>query len=123
MNNIINDGQLVIRSDWDVYLVGNSLIYKKEQCGPEDAEPTFFLHLDPVDMNDLPSHRKQYGFDNLDFYFRNHLLIKGEVCIARRELPDYGIAAIRTGQFTGDGQIWNGSFNVVEPADDGNAAP
>ena len=74
-------------------------------------------------MNDLPSHRKQYGFDNLDFYFRNHLLIKGGVCVARRELPDYAIAATRTGQFTGDGQIWNGSFNVVEPANDGKAAP
>ena len=120
---LVGDSPPVIRSDWDVYLVGNSLIYKKEQCGPEDAEPTFFLHLDPVDMNDLPSHRKQYGFDNLDFYFRNHLLIKGGVCVARRERPDYAIAAIRTGQFTGDGQIWNGSFNVVEPANDGKAAP
>ena len=120
---LVGDSPPVIRSDWDVYLVGNSLIYKKEQCGPEDAEPTFFLHLDPVDMNDLPSHRKQYGFDNLDFYFRKHLLIKGGVCVARRELPDYAIAATRTGQFTGDGQIWNGSFNVVEPANDGKAAP
>ena len=113
----------VIRSDWDVYLVGNSLIYKKEQCSPEDAEPIFFLHLDPVDMNDLPIQRKLYGFDNLDFYFRNHLLIKGGVCVAIRKLPDYGLAAIRTGQFTGKGRIWEGSFAVVEPADDGRAAP
>ena len=116
-------GPLVIRSDWDVYLIENSLIYKKEQCSPEDAEPTFFLHLDPVDMNDLPIQRKLYGFDTLDFYFRNHLLIEGEVCVARRELPDYAIAAIRTGQFTGAGRIWEGSFAVVEPADDGRAAP
>ena len=77
-------------------------------------------HLDPVDMNDLPSHRKQYGFN---FDFRNHLL-DGEVCVARWELPDYAIAAIRTGQFIGDGEkIWEGRFEVVEPADDGNAAP
>ncbi len=116
----------VIRSDWDVYLIENSLIYAKEQCGPEDAEPTFFLHLDPVDVNDLPSHRKQYGFDGLNFSFSNHLLVERGVCVARRELPvrDYAIAAVRTGQFTGEGQkIWEGSFDVAEPAGDGNTAP
>ena len=31
-------------------------------------------------------------------------------------MRDYAIAAIRTGQFTGEGQkIWEGSFDVVEP--------
>ena len=115
-------GTPVIRSDWDVYLVGNSLIYVKEPCIPEDAEPTFFLHLDPVDRNDLPIHRKQYSFDNLDFALEDHLLMERGLCVATRELPDYGIAAIRTGQFTGEGAIWEGSLDVVEPADDGKAA-
>ena len=46
-----------------------------------------------------------------------------EDCIARRELPDYGIAAVRTGQYTGEGRIWEGRFEVVEPVDDGKAAP
>ena len=113
----------VIRSDWDVYLVGNSLIYKKEQCSPEDAEPTFFLHLDPVDVNDLPSPRKQYGFDNLDFAFGNHRIpIGGEVCVAIRELPDYAITAIRTGQYErvkdGFHNLWGGSFAVAGQAGD-----
>ena len=113
----------IIRSDWDVYLVENSLIYAKDQCSPEDAEPMFFLHLDPVDMDDLPDHRKQYGFDGFNFDFRNHLLIKRGVCVVKRELPDYAIAAVRTGQFTGEDQIWKGSFDVVEPAGDGKAVP
>ena len=108
---LLGDSPPAIRSDWDVYLTENSLIYKKEQCTPEDTGPTFFLHLDPVDMNDLPSHRKQYGFDNLDFAFRYYGFIEGEVCIAGRALPDYGIAAIRTGQFTGEDRIWEGSFD------------
>ena len=121
---LLGDNQPAIRSDWEVYLVGNSLIYKKKQCTPEDVEPMFFLHLAPGDVNDLPSHRKQYGFDNLDFAFGNHRIpIKGEVCTAGRVLPDYAIAAVRTGQYTGEGRIWEGSFDVVEPADDGNAAP
>ena len=114
----------VIRSDWDVYLVEDSLIYVRDQCGPEVVEPEFFLHVDPVDMNDLPSHRKQHGFDGFNFVFRNHLLIEGGVCVARLELTDfaYAIAAVRTGQFNGEGQIWEGSFDVPEPADDGKAA-
>ena len=122
---LLGGSRPVIRSDWDVYLVEDSLIYAKDQCSPEDTEPLFFLHLNPVDRNDLPDHRKQYGFDNLDFAFGHHLLIEGGVCVARRELPvrDYAIAAIRTGQFIGDGEnIWEGSFDIVEPADDGNAA-
>ena len=121
----LGGGRPIIRSDWDVYLVEDRLIYAKDQCSPEDAEPTFFLHLDPVDVNDLPSHRKQYGFDNLDFAFGNHRLpIEGEVCAAVRELPDYAIAAVRTGQFKGEGKkIWEGSFDIVEPAADRNAAP
>ena len=74
-------------------------------------------------MNDLPNDRKQYGFDNFHFYFRNDPLIRRGICVARRELPDYRIAAIRTGQFIGDGEkVWEGSFEVVEPEDDGNAA-
>ena len=120
---LLGDSPPAIRSDWDVYLVEDGLIYAKDQCSPEDTEPMFFLHLDSVDMNDLPSRRKQYGFDNLDFAFRDHGVIKGGVCAAGRELPNYAIAAIRTGQYTGEGPIWEGSFNVAEPADDGKAAP
>ena len=118
-------GDPVIRSDWDVYLVKDSLIYVRDPCSPEDVEPEFFLHVDPVDVNDLPSHRKQHGFDGLNFAIRNHLLIEGGVCVARRELTDfaYVIAAVRTGQFNGDGQIWNGGFDVAGPSGDGQAAP
>ena len=113
----------IIRSNWDVYLVEDSLIYAKDQCSQEDAEPMFSLHLDPVDMNDLPDHRKQYDFDNLDFAFRDYrIAIEGEVCVAIRELPDYAIAAIRTGQFVpGEGQIWNGSFTYNSLSDKSEA--
>ena len=113
---LLEDHPPAIRADWDVYLVEDSLIYAKDQCSPEDVEPTFFVHVDPIDVNDLLSHRKQYGFDNLDFAFRSFRIIEGEVCVAIRELRDYPIATIRTGQYAGDGEIWSGSFDVVEPA-------
>ena len=124
MARLVGNSPPIIRSDWDVYLMEDSLIYAKDPCGPEDTEPTFFVHLYPVDMDGLPSHRKQDGFDGFNFDFRNHLL-DGRVCVARRELPvvDYAVAAIRTGQFTSEGKnIWEGSFDVAEPARDGDTA-
>ena len=43
---LLGDSPSAIRSDWDVYLIENSLIYaKKDPCSPRDTEPTFFLHL------------------------------------------------------------------------------
>ena len=121
---LVGDRPPLIRSDWDVYLIENRLIYVKEQCGPEDVDARFFLHLYPVDVNDLPGHRRQHGFDNHDFNFGRHGRRGGETCLAAVPLPGYDIATIGTGQFVpGEGQIWNGSFDVVEPADDGKAAP
>ena len=120
---LVGDSRPVIRFDWDVYLVGNSLIYKKERCISEDTEPTFFLRLDPVDVNHLPGHRKQYGFDNHDFRFGRYGWRVAETCLARVPLPEYDIATMTTGQYIPDeGQIWQGSFDVVESADDGKAA-
>ena len=121
---LAGNGPPPIRSDWDVYLVEDGLIYAKDSCSPEDAEPMFFVHLDPVDRNDLPGHRKQYGFDGFNFDLRNHL-VDGRVCVARLDLPvrDYAIAAVRTGQFNGDGQIWKGGFDLAGPSGDGQAAP
>ena len=114
----------VIRSDWDVHLVENRLVYVKEPCARADTEATFFLHLIPADVNDLLGHRKRYGFDNLDFRFGRDGWRVGETCLARAPLPKYDIATIRTGQFIPDeGQIWEGSFDVVESADDGKVVP
>ena len=105
----------IIRSDWDVYLVEDRLIYAKDQCSPEDAESMFFFHLDPVDMNDLPKHRQQYGFDNLDFAFRDHRLPIGK-CLAERPLPEYAISEIRTGQDVpvddGFNNLWKGEIRL-----------
>ena len=108
---LLGDSPPAIRSDWDVYLIENSLIYKKEQCTPEDVGPTFFLHLYPVDVNDLPDHRKQYGFDNLDFDFDGRGLMFDDKCLAEAPLPTYGISEIGTGQYVpGEGQVWKEKF-------------
>ena len=106
----------VIRSDWDVYLSENSLIYVKEPCAPADVDATFFLHLDPVDVNDLPSQRKQYGFDNLDFNFDERAAILDGKCLAEIPLPEYAISEIRTGQYVpvdgGYNHLWKGKIRL-----------
>ena len=100
------------------------LVYAREPCARADTEAMFFLHLDPVDINDLPDHRKQYGFDNLDFDFEGHGMRIDGRCMATVALPGYDIIRIRTSQYTiGKDWIWGGSFDVAEPADEGKAAP
>ncbi len=111
-------GEPIIRSDFDVYLSENRLAYVKEPCVPADTEAQFFLHLDPVEVNDLPEHRRQHGFDNLDFDFADHGTIFDGRCTAVRSLPEYDITRIRTGQYGrvagGFKDLWEGEFSFNE---------
>ena len=85
----------------------NALIYVRDECGEDNIGPKFFLHVVPVDRDDLPDSRGGYHFDNLDFFFDKHGSMKDGRCYAMRDLPDYDIAEISTGQFIPDrGQIW-----------------
>ena len=91
-------GEPVIRSDFDVYLSENTLGYVKDPCSPADTKAMFFLHLYPVDVNDLPDHRRGHGFNNLDFnFYRRGVILDGR-CMATVALPEYDIARISTGQ-------------------------
>ena len=96
-SRLVGDNQPAVRSDFDVYPIENSLIYVKEPCAHADAEPMFFLHLFPVDADDLPDHRKQYGYDNLDFDFDQRGARFDGRCSAKVPLPKYGISEMRTG--------------------------
>ena len=115
---LVGGSQPSIRSDFDVYLVENRLVYVKEQCGPDDVDSKFFVHLDPVDADDLPEHRQQHGFDNLDFSFDRHGARFGGMCLAVVPLPEYAITAIRTGQYIrtdgGFHHPWEGEIRLDE---------
>ena len=108
-------GELIIRSNYDVYLREDWLIYTKSACSQGDTDATFFLHLIPADEKDLPDDRRQHGFDSLEFHFGKHGARSGEECVATRELPAYDISQIRTGQFMPEeGRVWEGSFSFDE---------
>ena len=106
-------GQPVAQSDFDVYLRGNGLAYLKENCAAGDMDARFFLHIIPVDPADLSADGRERGFENMDFQFADHGAYAGDKCVAERELPDYAIERIRTGQFvSGEGQLWGAEFAV-----------
>ena len=107
--------QPIIRDRFDIYLDDEtSLMFVREPCYNSDIGDDFFVHIFPVDTKDLPEHRRQYGFDNLDFIFIDHGTRDGQKCVAVIKLPDYDIANIRTGQYTGQGQIWQSESAVIE---------
>ena len=97
-----------IRSDFDVYLLDNRLIYVKDPCTQADADARLFLHVDPVSPDDLPDHRKPHGFENFDFQFGQYGARVGETCLAEVALPDYEISEIRTGR----SNVWRESIRL-----------
>ena len=106
----------VVSSTFDVYLDGNRLVYVKEECGDEDYDAPFFLHVHPVDVADLPVARRPHGFDNLDFHLSRGGRRDAGRCTAVRNLPDYGIVAIHTGQFLpGKGPVWSERISIHGP--------
>ena len=61
----------------------------------------------------LPAHRKQYGFDNLDFYFNRRGVLLDSQCIAIAQIPDYAISHIRVGQWIAaeNRHLWGAEFS------------
>lgn len=102
----------VIESTYDVYHVGNDLVYASSgNC--EDTDASFFLHITPVDERHLLYRNRFHGFENRDFHFEDFGWQSGDDCFAVRRLPEYDISRIVTGQFDRSGRIWQGSFDVA----------
>ena len=106
-------GQPVAQSDFDVYLRDNGLAYIKEPCAPGDTAAPFFLHIIPANSADLPADNRERGFENMDFWFAERGARIGDKCVAERDLPDYPIERVHTGQFVnGAGVLWSAEFPV-----------
>ena len=72
--------------------------------------PPFFLHLYPADAAELPVGAREHGFENRDFSFSSVSGALGDGCVAVRELADYPIDYIHTGQYEDDGKIWEATI-------------
>ena len=107
-------GELIIRSTYDVYLDGRTLTYVKTPCTQDDAGKRFILQVVPVDKSVINGN----AHDNLDFAFMEGLNWKvGEGCIVSQVLPEYPIASIRTGQYntSRSGHDWLSEHYFSEP--------
>ena len=91
----------VAASEFHVHLdeTGNALIYVREVCSSKNIGPPFFLHVRPVDEEDIPDRFREHSFEHLGFIFSDYGFMQDGRCYAKRLLPDYDIAEIRTGQF------------------------
>ena len=105
----------VTRDYFDLYLLGHQLIYLRENCTVEDTAAPFFLPITPEDPADLPAERREVYFNHWGFNFahggfefaRQGGHFDGK-CLAAVSLPDYPIAALRTGQhIAGQGDVWS----------------
>ena len=131
----------VLAADFAVYVIEekNLLLYVKDGCDGAESDAKFFLHIYPVALSDLPDDRRQYGFDNRDFSTRLNLprftidywdftgdllvFLEPGYCAVYSRLPDYPIAAIRTGQYiSGAGELWAGRFDFPAGAGGGESA-
>ncbi len=106
--------KLVARSLFDMYMHDGKLVYIRESCNPEDLRERFFLHVLPINETDLPGWRKRHGFDNRDFVFYEYGVRFDGKCMMVVPLPEYEIRSIRTGQYTREGEIWEGKFSLKQ---------
>ncbi len=86
---------------------------------PSGVYMGFFLHVYPVDVNDLPDNRREHGFDNLDFSAGAGGLPLTEGPVVARDLPDYDIARLKTGQFALVDGVFHRFWEVEFPWQEG----
>ena len=69
-------------------------------CRRARPTPDFqaFVHVYPVDLDDLAYLRRPYGFDQAGFTFKGGP-VENDRCVHRVPLPDYAIRAVRVGLF------------------------
>ena len=75
-----------------------ALIYDRADCSWAEYETPVFLHIYPENLADLPFYRWAEGKENRDFPLSRYGVRPGGDCLAVVPLPDYPVAALRTGQ-------------------------
>ena len=112
INQMFEGYELIVESNYDVYVREGIILYVNGPCEQSDIDLRIFLHVYPVDVDDLSNHRRQQGFSNRDFRLEEHGWRSGDRCLAARRLPTYAIRHIETGQYGPDGgRLWSGSFS------------
>ena len=101
---------LVRTSGFDIYRDGDTLAFVKEDCGEDDTRGRFLLSIFPVDRSDLSKRPRDAGLEHepLNFDFAEYGAIFDGKCAIIRDLPDYPISHIETGQWMkGEDGLWS----------------
>ena len=103
----LTQGAAAARAHYDVYFdaARGALTYARAPCVPADLVARFFLHVVPVDADDLPGDRVRDGYDNRDFNLPEQALFDGK-CLAAVRLPEYAVDHVRTGQTERKDDVW-----------------
>ena len=108
---VADRGEPVARSGFDLHLDmdGGTLSYLKQPCSQDDVRGRFWLSVHPANPADLPENRRELGHESLNFDFvPPHGVVFNGKCMATRQLPDYAIDRIETGQDAPDaGRLWS----------------
>ena len=116
----------VVRDYFDLYLMDNRLVYVRETCAAADTAVPFFLPIVPERTADLPAARRDaffahwgFNFVHGGFDFARHGGHFDGKCLATVPLPDYPIAALRTGQhIPGQGDLWSVALAAAADPDE-----
>ena len=113
------DREPIIRSEFDVYIIGGNLIYAKRECSEEDIDANFFTSILPRYGDDKSARVGPAGYEESEFEFRRYGAIDADGrCWAEVALPDYPIAEIHTGQYAvvedGYHYQWEGRYRFNE---------
>ena len=111
-----DDGRLLARGFYDVYLADGELAYLRESRDPSETAHPFHLNVYPERLDDLPEERREHGYERFHFEFLSRgAFVDGGYAVFFR-LPDYPVAAIRTGQSDREGgDLWLAEF-LIDPA-------
>ena len=106
--------EATVSSYFDVYLQDGRLIYFRADCVAGDVQAPFFVHLYPVDLDELSPGRQSLGFDSFSFGLLDRGAMSGDGCFTSFDLPNYDVAGFLTGQFQRDeGNLWEGAYSFV----------
>lgn len=111
-----NDGVSIYKNKFfELIYYDNALFYKASKRA--DVSRRFFLHIIPVNPDDLFQGNIEHGFDNRDFEFATSMIrlpFWKTYYIARVDLPNYEIKKINSGQFSGPTRFWEISVALSE---------
>ena len=122
LQETLDRARLIAGGRFDVWLDGDRLLYYvKDHC--DAAEEPFFLDIVPVDPNDLPEPRREHGTEHRAFdisYGETHARLDFMPrCVAMQPLPNYAVATVRTGQYSGGSGAkpsWEVEFHLEDLA-------